>query len=172
MWRLLVRQAQGRIAVRHGPSLAQRLQTLAWIQCVAARAVRELVQDILKLNIVGFSASSQPALGWFKEDQERRTVEGLKYRTVGLAIDIMQAMGLSGAAAASASCPPSNGGNRGIRYNNRPRTASSAPRVSKHYIWAVIIKQLIFEIIFTRTIRVPAQEHRPSSSTRPRRPHR
>jgi TRAP-type mannitol/chloroaromatic compound transport system substrate-binding protein len=59
---------------------------------------RELTQDILGLNIISFYGFPMPAqpFGWFKEpvtsvDQ----VKGLKYRTVGLAADLMQQMGMS-----------------------------------------------------------------------------
>ena len=59
---------------------------------------RELTQDILGLNVVGFLGFPMPAqpFGWFK--QEVNTVadlQGFKYRTVGLAADLMQAMGMS-----------------------------------------------------------------------------
>ena len=59
---------------------------------------RELTQDILGLNVLSFYGFPMPAqpFGWFKEpvtsvDQ----VKGLKYRTVGLAADLMQEMGMS-----------------------------------------------------------------------------
>jgi len=59
---------------------------------------RELTQDIMGLNIygyMGFPMFAQP-FGWFK--QEVNTVEdlqGFKYRTVGLAADLLQSMGMS-----------------------------------------------------------------------------
>ncbi|WP_159592881.1 TRAP transporter substrate-binding protein [Chelativorans xinjiangense] len=59
---------------------------------------RELVQDVLGLNVVGFFAFGMPAqpLGWFKEPIESADqIQGLKYRTVGLAADLFQAMGAS-----------------------------------------------------------------------------
>ena len=59
---------------------------------------RELTQDILGLNVYGMFAFPMPAqpFGWFKN--EVRTVsdvQGFKYRTVGLAADLMQALGMS-----------------------------------------------------------------------------
>ena len=57
---------------------------------------RELTQDILGLNVVGFFAFGMPAqpLGWFKSPIESADqLSGLKYRTVGLAADLFQAMG-------------------------------------------------------------------------------
>tara|TARA_B100000674_G_C37978778_1_gene980851 strand:+ start:6510 stop:7793 length:1284 start_codon:yes stop_codon:yes gene_type:complete len=77
---------------------ANAAQILAWIHYGGGKDLyRELVQDILKLNLVGFFCMPMPTqpLGWFKK--EIRTTEdmkGIKYRTVGLATDIMQGMGL------------------------------------------------------------------------------
>ena len=54
---------------------------------------RELTQDILKLNMVGFMGFPMPAqpFGWFKNPVENvGQVKGLKYRTVGLAADLLQ----------------------------------------------------------------------------------
>ena len=59
----------------------------------------ELTQDIMGLNVVGyfgFPMPSQP-FGWFK-DSDVTTVDdirGLKYRTVGLAADLLQEMGMA-----------------------------------------------------------------------------
>jgi TRAP-type mannitol/chloroaromatic compound transport system substrate-binding protein len=78
------------------------IQTLAWIQTGGDNGggkdlYRELVQDILKLNLVGFFAMPMPTqpLGWFTEQiKSVDQMKGLKYRTVGLATDIMQGMGV------------------------------------------------------------------------------
>jgi TRAP-type mannitol/chloroaromatic compound transport system substrate-binding protein len=59
---------------------------------------RELVQDILGLNIVGFYGMPMPAqpLGWFKNEiSDAEQLKALKYRTVGLAADLFQSMGVS-----------------------------------------------------------------------------
>ncbi|HEV7253982.1 MAG TPA: TRAP transporter substrate-binding protein [Mesorhizobium sp.] len=59
---------------------------------------RELTQDIMGLNVVGFYGFPMPAqpLGWFKNPVAAAAdVNGLKYRTVGLAADLMQNMGMS-----------------------------------------------------------------------------
>jgi TRAP-type mannitol/chloroaromatic compound transport system substrate-binding protein len=73
-------------------------QLLAWIHRGSGKELyRELVQDILKMNLVGFFSYPFPTqpLGWFKEEiRGPDQLKGLKYRTVGLAIDVMQAMGL------------------------------------------------------------------------------
>ena len=63
-----------------------------------AEFYRELQQDILGMNVVGymgFPMFAQP-FGWFKgEVNTIADIQGFKYRTVGLAADLMQAMGMS-----------------------------------------------------------------------------
>jgi TRAP-type mannitol/chloroaromatic compound transport system substrate-binding protein len=59
---------------------------------------QELTQTVLKLNVVGFFSFAMPTqpLGWFKKPLNGPDdLKGLKYRTVGLASNVMQAMGLS-----------------------------------------------------------------------------
>lgn len=77
---------------------ANASQILAWIHYGGGKELyRELVQDILKLNLVGFFCMPMPTqpLGWFKNQiKSADDMKGLKYRTVGLATDIMQGMGL------------------------------------------------------------------------------
>ncbi|MFV0367037.1 MAG: TRAP transporter substrate-binding protein, partial [Hyphomicrobiaceae bacterium] len=73
-------------------------QMLAWIQSDEGKALyKELTQDILGLDIVGFFAMPMPTqpLGWFKREiKSADDMQGLKFRTVGLATEIMQGMGL------------------------------------------------------------------------------
>ena len=77
---------------------ANAAQTLAWIHFGGGKDLyRELVQDILKLNLVGFFAMPMPTqpLGWFKKEINNiNDLKGLKYRTVGLATNIMQGIGM------------------------------------------------------------------------------
>ena len=72
---------------------------LAWInQGGGKEFYRELTQDILGLNVVGFFGFPMPAqpLGWFKEEiTDASQLNGLKYRTVGLSADLNQAMGVA-----------------------------------------------------------------------------
>jgi TRAP-type mannitol/chloroaromatic compound transport system substrate-binding protein len=74
-------------------------QMLAWIQYGGGKELyRELVQDVLGLNLVGWFCMPMPEqpLGWFKEPiTSADQMQGLKFRTVGLATDVLQAMGLS-----------------------------------------------------------------------------
>ncbi|MDZ4094157.1 MAG: TRAP transporter substrate-binding protein [Paracoccaceae bacterium] len=63
-----------------------------------AELYRELTQDIMGMNIygfLGFPMFAQP-LGWFKNEVNTvGDLQGFKYRTVGLAADLMQSMGMS-----------------------------------------------------------------------------
>lgn len=63
-----------------------------------AELYRELTQDELGLDVVGFLGFpmfAQP-FGWFKNEVGGvEDIQGLKYRTVGLAADLLQNMGMS-----------------------------------------------------------------------------
>ncbi len=63
-----------------------------------AEFYRELTQDILGLNVYGFFGFPMPAqpFGWFKAPISGvADIQGFKYRTVGLAADLAQEMGMS-----------------------------------------------------------------------------
>ncbi|WP_246372930.1 TRAP transporter substrate-binding protein [Chelatococcus caeni] len=72
---------------------------LAWFHVGGGKELyAELTQEILKLNVYGFYGFPMPAqpFGWFKRPVEKAAdVRGLKYRTVGLAADLLQQMGMS-----------------------------------------------------------------------------
>jgi TRAP-type mannitol/chloroaromatic compound transport system substrate-binding protein len=71
-------------------------QTLAWIYRGGGLALYNELLAKLNLNVVGFFAMPMPTqpLGWFKKPiKEAKELQGLKYRTVGLAADLFQAMG-------------------------------------------------------------------------------
>jgi TRAP-type mannitol/chloroaromatic compound transport system substrate-binding protein len=72
---------------------------LGWIHNGGGRELfQELLDDIMKLNIVSFFAMPMPTqpLGWFKKPvKSAADLRGLKYRTVGLAANLFQAMGVS-----------------------------------------------------------------------------
>jgi TRAP-type mannitol/chloroaromatic compound transport system substrate-binding protein len=74
-------------------------QLLAWIQYGGGKELyRELVQDILGLNLVGFFCFPMPTqpFGWFSEvPTSPEDIQGMKYRTVGLSSDVNQAMGFA-----------------------------------------------------------------------------
>ena len=72
---------------------------LAWMAYGGGQALYdELVQNVLNLDVVGFVYGPMPTqpLGWFKKPvQNAAQLKGLKYRTVGLSIDVFKAMGAS-----------------------------------------------------------------------------
>ncbi len=72
---------------------------LAWFyQGGGAELYRELTQDILGLNVIGMMGMPMPAqpFGWFKTEVNTvADIQGFKYRTVGLAADLLQGMGMS-----------------------------------------------------------------------------
>jgi TRAP-type mannitol/chloroaromatic compound transport system substrate-binding protein len=83
-----------------GPVFGGNANTmLGWFyQGGGADLYRELTQDILGLNVVGFMGFPMPAqpFGWFKgEVNTVADLQGFKYRTVGLAADLLQSMGMS-----------------------------------------------------------------------------
>ena len=95
-------------------------QVLAWIYHGGGQELYdELSRTMLGLNVVGFFAMPMPTqpLGWFKNaaEERRRTCKGLKYRTVGLAADVIQAMGMRGHAAARRRDHPGDGARRDRR---------------------------------------------------------
>ena len=69
----------------------------AWFYAGGGEALyRELVNDILKLNVTGLLYFPMPAqpLGWFrKEIKGAETLKGVNYRIDGLAADLFRALG-------------------------------------------------------------------------------
>jgi TRAP-type mannitol/chloroaromatic compound transport system substrate-binding protein len=71
-------------------------QTLAWIYRGGGLAMYNELLGKINLDVVGFFAMPMPTqpLGWFKKAiKDAKELKGLKYRTVGLAADLFQAMG-------------------------------------------------------------------------------
>jgi TRAP-type mannitol/chloroaromatic compound transport system substrate-binding protein len=70
---------------------------LGWIYAGGGKELfEELQTQIMKLNVKSFFAMPMPTqpLGWFKRPlKSADDIKGLKYRTVGLAADLFQAMG-------------------------------------------------------------------------------
>jgi TRAP-type mannitol/chloroaromatic compound transport system substrate-binding protein len=70
---------------------------LAWFYYGGGEALyNELINDILKINAVGFLYYPMPCqpLGWFKKEMKTGDdFKGLKYRTVGLSADLFKEMG-------------------------------------------------------------------------------
>jgi TRAP-type mannitol/chloroaromatic compound transport system substrate-binding protein len=72
---------------------------LGWIYAGGGKELfEELQTQIMKINVKSFFAMPMPTqpLGWFKRPvTDANSMRGLKYRTVGLAADLFQAMGLA-----------------------------------------------------------------------------
>lgn len=72
---------------------------LSWFYQGGGRELyRELTQDQMGLNVVGLMGFPMPAqpFGWFKNPiTGLPDIQGMKYRTVGLAADLLQSMGMS-----------------------------------------------------------------------------
>ncbi len=137
---------------------ANAAQILAWIHKGGGKELyNELVQDILGLNVVGFFCMPMPTqpLGWFKEEVASvDDLKGLKYRTVGLATDIMQGMGLQVTQLPGGEIVPAleRGVIEAFEYNN-PTSDSrfGAQDVSKTYMMGSYHQAAeFFEIIFNK----------------------
>ncbi len=137
---------------------ANASQILAWIHYGGGKELyAELVQDILGLNLVGFFAMPMPTqpLGWFKQEiKSADDMKGLKYRTVGLATDIMQGMGLKVTQLPGGEIIPAleRGVIEAFEFNNPTSDRQfGAQNVSKHYhLGSYHQAAEFFEIIFSK----------------------
>jgi TRAP-type mannitol/chloroaromatic compound transport system substrate-binding protein len=135
-------------------------QILAWIHYGGGKELLvELQRDILNLNILSFFAMPMPTqpLGWFKfHVTSLDQLVGLKYRTVGLATDIMQGMGLKVTQLPGGEIMPAleKGVIEAFEFNNP--TADSrfgAQDVSKDYHMGSYHQAAeFFEIIFNKDV--------------------
>ncbi len=131
---------------------------LAWFYAGGgAELYRELTQDILKLNVYGFYAFPMPAqpFGWFKNPVTKASeLKGFKYRTVGLAADLMQRLGMSVAQLPGGEIVPSM--ERGVidafEFNNPSSDMRfGAQDVAKHYFLSSYHQASeSFEFLFNR----------------------
>jgi TRAP-type mannitol/chloroaromatic compound transport system substrate-binding protein len=134
-------------------------QGLAWMKRGGGQELyNELVQEILGLDLVGFFAMPMPAqpLGWFTEAPlTPDDLRGLKYRTVGLAADLFQQMGLSVAQLPGGEILPAM--ERGVidafEFNNPTSDRRfGAQDVAKNYMLSSYHQATeYFEIIFNKT---------------------
>jgi TRAP-type mannitol/chloroaromatic compound transport system substrate-binding protein len=142
-----------------GPVFGQNAADgLAWIYRGGGKELyRELMQDVLRLDIVGFFAMPMPTqpLGWFqKQIKSADDLRGLKYRTVGLAADIMQRMGAKVTQLPGGEIIPAM--ERGVidafEYNNPTSDMRfGAPDVAKVYMLGSYHQAAeYFEIIFNK----------------------
>jgi TRAP-type mannitol/chloroaromatic compound transport system substrate-binding protein len=135
-------------------------QMLAWIHFGGGKALyEELIRDILGLDIVGFFAMPMPTqpLGWFnKPITSAADMQGLKYRTVGLAADVMQGIGASVAQLPGGEIVPAM--ERGVidafEFNNPTSDKRfGAQDVAKTYMLGSYHQAAeFFEIIFNKSL--------------------
>ncbi len=134
-------------------------QTLGWMMSGGGYELYEELQKKLGLNIKGFFAFPMPTqpLGWFKKTPPKNEAEchGYKYRTVGLAADLMQEMGMKVTQLPGGEIVPAM--ERGVidafEFNN-PTSDSrfGAQDVAKYYAMGSYHQAMeFFEIIFNRT---------------------
>ena len=155
---------------------------LAWFyQGGGQEFYRELTQDIMGLNTVGFFAFPMPAqpFGWFKEPITGvADIQGFKYRTVGLAADLMQQMGMSVAQLPGGEIVPAM--ERGVidayEFNNPTSDLRfGSPDVAKNYYLSLLPpgQRAASSSCSTRTSsRISSRTCRRSCSTASRRPRR
>lgn len=120
---------------------------------------KELTQDIMDLNIVsfmGFPMFPQP-FGWFKgEVNKPEDLNGFKYRTVGLAADLLQNMGMAVAQLPGGEIVPAM--ERGVidafEFNNptSDRRFGAADVAKNYYLSSYHQASESFEFTFNRDV--------------------
>ncbi len=133
-------------------------QTLAWIYRGGGLELYQELLKVLQLDVVGYFAMPMPTqpLGWFKARPPRTgaDLKGFKYRTIGLAADLMQELGMAVAQLPGGEIVPAM--ERGVidafEFNN-PTSDSrfGAQDVAKFYSMGSFHQaQEFFEIIFNK----------------------
>jgi TRAP-type mannitol/chloroaromatic compound transport system substrate-binding protein len=132
---------------------------LGWIHNGGGKELfEELQTQIMKVNIKSFFAMPMPTqpLGWFKRPvKSAADIKGLKYRTVGLAADLFQAMGAAVAQLPGGEIVPAM--ERGVidafEFNNPTSDRRfGAQDVAKNYMLGSHHQATeYFEIMFNRT---------------------
>jgi len=135
-------------------------ELMGWVQYGGGRELyNELMHEKLKLNLVGFLSGPMPAqpLGWFNEQiKDASQMKGLKYRTVGLAADVLQEMGMSVVQLPGGEIQPAmkSGLIDAAEFNNPTSDKDFGMQdVSKHYhLGSFHQSQECFEIIFNKSL--------------------
>jgi len=132
-------------------------ELLGWIHYGGGRELYNELMGMLGLNLVGFFNSPMPAqpLGWFKEQiKQSSQMKGLKYRTVGLAADVLGEMGMSVVQLPGGEIQPAmkSGLIDAAEFNNPTSDSDFGMQdVSKHYHLASFHQsQEAFEIAFNK----------------------
>jgi TRAP-type mannitol/chloroaromatic compound transport system substrate-binding protein len=142
-----------------GPVFGQNAhQGLAWIYYGGGQELYNELLEKLGLNLIGFFSMPMPTqpLGWFKKPvTDAKDLVGLKYRTVGLAADLMQAMGTKVTQLPGGEIVPAleRGVIEAFEFNNPTSDRSfGAQDVSKVYMLGSYHQAAeFFEIIFNKT---------------------
>ena len=132
---------------------------LGWIHNGGGRELfHELQTEIMKVNVFSFFVMPMPTqpLGWFKKPvKSAADLKGLKYRTVGLAADLFQAMGVSVAQLPGGEIVPAMelGVIDAFEFNNPTSDRRfGAQDVAKNYMMGSHHQATeYFEIMFNRT---------------------
>jgi TRAP-type mannitol/chloroaromatic compound transport system substrate-binding protein len=135
-------------------------QALAWIYFGGGMELyQELMQDIIGFNIVSFFSTPMPPqpLGWFKDEVTSvDDLNGMKYRTVGLATEVFQRMGLAVTQLPGGEIVPAmeRGVIDGFEFNNPSSDRLlGAPDVAKNYMLGSYHQpNEFFEIIFNKEV--------------------
>ena len=133
-------------------------QMLGWFYHGGGEALyKELLGDVLKVNVVGFLSGPMPTqpFGWFKQPIERADqIRGLKYRTVGLAADLMAEMGAAVVSLPGGEIVPAleRGVIDGAEFNNPSSDrVLGFPDVAKSYMLQSYHQRVeSFEILFNK----------------------
>ena len=142
-------------------------ELLGWIHYGGGIDLFNELMGSLGLNLISFFNSPMPAqpMGWFKEQiKDSSQLKGLKYRTVGLAANVLQEMGMSVVQLPGGEIQPAmkSGLIDAAEFNNPTSDKDFGMQdVSKHYHLASFHQsQEAFEITFNKKTydRLP-QEH-------------
>jgi TRAP-type mannitol/chloroaromatic compound transport system substrate-binding protein len=132
-------------------------EVLGWIYYGGGQELFDELMADLGLNVVSFFNSPMPAqpLGWFKEHiMDASQMDGLKYRTVGLAADVLLEMGMSVVQLPGGEIQPAmkSGLIDAAEFNNPTSDRDFGMQdVSKHYHLASFHQsQEFFEVTFNK----------------------
>ncbi|NNJ76371.1 MAG: TRAP transporter substrate-binding protein [Anderseniella sp.] len=134
-------------------------EVLGWIHYGGGQELFDELMGSLGLNVVSFFNSAMPAqpLGWFKEEiKDASQMKGLKYRTVGLAADVLLEMGMSVVQLPGGEIQPAmkSGLIDAAEFNNPTSDRDFGMQdVSKHYHLASFHQsQEFFEVTFNKKL--------------------
>ncbi len=132
-------------------------EMLGWIHYGGGMELFNELMGSLGLDLISFFNSPMPAqpLGWFKEHiTDSSQMKGLKYRTVGLAADVMNEMGMSVVQLPGGEIQPAmkSGLIDAAEFNNPTSDSDFGMQdVSKHYQLASFHQsQECFEVTFNK----------------------